>query len=161
MERFADGHADLAERSAAEAGVKEVSAELSRARIGRWFEFEKEAFVIAAMLILLDNRVGNFAWAGYRVEQFAPGEHARQADLLRDVVGNPFHPVVFFRRWRSPTAVALARRIYDDRDFAAMPLLADALQDAGCEVPTVLGHCRSGGEHVRGCWVVDGVLGKD
>jgi hypothetical protein len=50
--------------------------------------------------------------------------------------------------------------MYDSREFGNMPILADALQDAGCELPEVLDHCRGPGPHVRGCWVVDLVLGK-
>ncbi|MDY3556283.1 hypothetical protein R5W24_005446 [Gemmata sp. JC717] len=51
--------------------------------------------------------------------------------------------------------------MYESRDFSAMPILADALQDAGCEDGAVLDHCRDPhGVHVRGCWVVDLVLGK-
>ena len=59
------------------------------------------------------------------------------------------------------TAVALARQMYESRDFSAMPILADALQDAGCDNEDILSHCRSDGPHVRGCWVVDLVLGKE
>lgn len=84
-----------------------------------------------------------------------------QADYVRDLFGNPFRPVAFDPAWRSPTAVEIGRRIYEERDFPAMPVLADALQDAGCEVPEVLEHCRSGKPHVRGCWVLDRVLAKD
>jgi hypothetical protein len=62
--------------------------------------------------------------------------------------------------WRTNTAVALARQMYDSRDFSAMPILADALQEAGCDNEDVLAHCRTQGEHVRGCWVVDWVLEK-
>jgi hypothetical protein len=51
--------------------------------------------------------------------------------------------------------------MYESRDFGAMPILADALQDAGCEDAAILGHCRGAGPHVRGCWVVDLVLGKE
>ena len=50
--------------------------------------------------------------------------------------------------------------MYDSRDFSAMPILADALQDAGCGSADVLNHCREPGAHVRGCWVVDLVMGK-
>ena len=50
--------------------------------------------------------------------------------------------------------------MYDDRDFAAMPILADALEEAGCDSANILAHCREPGVHVRGCWVVDLVLGK-
>jgi hypothetical protein len=51
--------------------------------------------------------------------------------------------------------------MYDTRDFSAMPILADALQDAGCDDPGVLAHCRDAGPHVRGCWVIDLLLGKE
>jgi hypothetical protein len=57
--------------------------------------------------------------------------------------------------------VALARQMYDSRDFSAMPILADALQDAGCGNEDLLDHCRGLGSYVRGCWVVDLVLGKE
>jgi hypothetical protein len=52
--------------------------------------------------------------------------------------------------------------VYDSRDFGAMPMLADVLQDAGCTSDDILDHCRDGKQiHVRGCWVVDLVLGKE
>jgi len=82
------------------------------------------------------------------------------AHLLRDIFGNPFRPVAFDPKWRTEAAVGLALRMYDDREFAAMPILADALQEAGCENADILTHCREPGVHVRGCWVVDRVLGK-
>jgi hypothetical protein len=89
------------------------------------------------------------------------GERAAQADLLRDIFGNPFRPVAFGPEWRSDTAVSLARHIYESRDFSTMPILADALQDAGCDNADILNHCRDPQQvHVRGCWVVDLVLGK-
>ena len=84
------------------------------------------------------------------------------ADRLRDIFGNPFRPVAFSPEWRTDTAVLLARQMYDARDFGAMPILADALQDAGCDSDDVLQHCRDPrGTHVRGCWVCDLVLGKE
>jgi hypothetical protein len=83
------------------------------------------------------------------------------ADLLRDIFGNPFHPIAFVPKWRSETAVALASAIYAERAFDRMPILADALEEAGCDHADVLSHCRGPGPHVRGCWVVDGVLGKE
>jgi hypothetical protein len=85
---------------------------------------------------------------------------AAGAELLREVAGNPFRPVQFSPTWRTSTAVALARQMYDGRDFSPMPILADALQDAGCQDEVVLIHCRGEGPHVRGCWVVDLLLGK-
>ena len=62
--------------------------------------------------------------------------------------------------WRTDTVVALARQMWDARDFGAMPILADALQDAGCDRDDVLDHCRDPkARHNRGCWVLDAVLG--
>ena len=81
--------------------------------------------------------------------------------LLRDIFGNPFRPIIFTSDWRTDTAVSLARGMYESRDFGAMPILADALQDAGCDSDDILNHCRDEKQvHVRGCWVVDLVLGK-
>ena len=80
--------------------------------------------------------------------------------LIRDIFGNPFRPVSLSPEWRTSTAVALAQQMYDSRDFSAMPILADALQDAGCDNADILDHCRGPGPHVRGCWVVDLVLEK-
>jgi hypothetical protein len=87
-------------------------------------------------------------------------KEAVQCDLVRDVFGNPFRPVAFSPSWRTDTAVALARQMYESRDFGATPILADALQDAGCDSEDVLNHCRGEGPHVRECWVVDLVLDR-
>jgi hypothetical protein len=83
------------------------------------------------------------------------------AALVRDIFGNPFRPVTFPPDWRTEPAVSIARQMYDAREFSAMPILADALQDAGCDSADILDHCRGPGPHVRGCWVVDLVLGKE
>jgi hypothetical protein len=86
---------------------------------------------------------------------------AIQTDLMRDVFGNPFRPIALSPSWLTDTAVTLARTMYEAREFSAMPILADALQDAGCDNTDILDHCRDPQqEHVRGCWVVDLVLGK-
>src|SRR5581483_11403490 len=90
-----------------------------------------------------------------------PEEPKDQAALLRDILGNPIRPVAFAPEWRTSTAVAIARGMYESRDFSPMPILADALQDAGCDSDDILNHCRDPQQvHVRGCWVVDLVLGK-
>jgi hypothetical protein len=78
--------------------------------------------------------------------------------LVRDVFGNPFRAVALDSTCRTSTVLALALQMYDTRDFTPMPILADALQDAGCEHVDILAHCRGGGPHSRGCWVVDLVL---
>jgi hypothetical protein len=81
--------------------------------------------------------------------------------LLHDVMGNPFRPAALDSAWRTPSVVSLAQAIYDERAFDRMPILADALEDAGCTDPSILEHCRGGGVHARGCWVVDLLLGKE
>ncbi|MDY3561655.1 hypothetical protein R5W23_002936 [Gemmata sp. JC673] len=94
-------------------------------------------------------------------EKLEPVRRAN-ADLVRDIFGNPFRPVSFAPEWRTDTATAIARQMYDSRDFSAMPVLADALQDAGCDNEDVLAHCRDPQQvHVRGCWVADLVLGYE
>jgi hypothetical protein len=82
------------------------------------------------------------------------------AARLRDVFGNPFRPVTFDAAWRTDTAVSLAQQMYESREFSPRPIRADALQDAGCDNEDILNYCRGPGPHVRGCWVVDLVLGK-
>src|SRR5262249_11199696 len=72
--------------------------------------------------------------------------------LLRCIFGNPFRPMTLKPKWLTRTVKALAGQIYNDRAFDRMPVLADALEEAGCTVAEVLEHCRNGGEHVRGCW---------
>jgi len=96
-----------------------------------------------------------------RVNRQLALERATQSAIAGDMFGNPFRPVAFDPRWRSADAVGLARGIYEDRAFDRLPLLADALMDAGCADEQVLGHCRGDGPHARGCWVVDLVLGKE
>ena len=80
--------------------------------------------------------------------------------LLRDIFPNPFRPVVADPAWLTPTVRSIASAIYADRAFDRLPILADALEEAGCTNADILLHCRQPGEHVRGCWVVDLALGK-
>lgn len=90
-------------------------------------------------------------------------ESKAQCHIVRDIFGNPFRPVDF-----DPTQlrsmygqlIVQAQTIYDGRRFDEMPLLGYALMEAGCFDDAVLSHCRSRGEHVRGCWVLDAILGK-
>jgi hypothetical protein len=80
--------------------------------------------------------------------------------LLRDIFGNPFRTISKKNSRRTTELVILAATIYDQRTFDRMPELADALERAGCSDAAILDHCRDAQEHVRGCWVVDLVLGK-
>lgn len=87
-------------------------------------------------------------------------ESLQQVALVRDIFGNPFQPVTFEPSWRTTAVDGLATGIYEEKAFDRLPVLADALEDAGCSDGDILDHCRSQGEHVRGCWVVDLILGK-
>jgi hypothetical protein len=87
-------------------------------------------------------------------------EQVEQMRLARDIFGNPFRPAAVEAGWRTEAVVGLALGMYDSRDFSPMPVQADALEDAGCANADILAHCRGDGPHVRGCWVVDAVLGK-
>jgi hypothetical protein len=88
-------------------------------------------------------------------------EATYQCHLIREIFGNPFRPVIFDPSWLTPTVTAIAQTIYDDRRFADLPFLADALEEAGCDNAEILHHCRGTEFHSRGCWVVDLVLGKE
>jgi hypothetical protein len=94
-------------------------------------------------------------------EKILKSEGRRQRNLVRCIFGNPFRPVTLNSKWLTPTVKQLAEQIYNERAFDRMPILADALEEAGCTVKEVLEHCRNSGEHVRGCWVVDKVLGRE
>jgi len=97
------------------------------------------------------------------IDLFGPkrmAEAAQQSEILRDIVGNSFCPVTLIPSWLTSTVVYLARGIYIDRAFDRMPILADALQDAGCDNQGILNHCRQPGFHCRGCWPLDLILGK-
>jgi hypothetical protein len=91
-----------------------------------------------------------------------------QLALVHELFGNPFRPAVFDPRWLTPTVIAVARAAYDERlrpaghlDGDRLAVLADALEEAGCSDPAILGHLRGPGPHVRGCWVLDRLLEKE
>ncbi|QEG32113.1 hypothetical protein GobsT_69640 [Gemmata obscuriglobus] len=156
-ERFADGHANREEL---------LAINPSPPKITSW-DYGDHIDSGAAVACAVDG--GEASHRGWkRANQWAavattnvPAEWRTQANLLRDIFGNPFRPVTFSPSWRTGTAVALASGMYESRDFSAMPILADALQDAGCDRAEVLEHCQRDGPHVRGCWVADLVLGRE
>ena len=169
VEQFGDGHISLDRFNVARARLK-----AGRAR-GDW-ENDWFRHILAANVHLWDSvrALGRLSddfrstiqpespWWNELAAQGIPilkRERPFLAVLLRDIFGNPFRPVTLNPVWRTDTAVAVARQMYESREFGAMPILADALQDAGCEDEQVLSHCRHAGPHARGCWVVDGVLG--
>jgi hypothetical protein len=157
-ERLADGEVGAAGLAAARqavwAALQDVAPE---------FMSPEEHAIVAAWYTLADSGLICFAAANRSASCLGAGkaaEEVQHAVVFRDIVGNPFRPVAVLPAWQSSTVAALARGIYDDRAFDRLPSLADALMDAGCDDPDILAHCRSEGPHVRGCWVVDLVLGK-
>ena len=113
-----------------------------------------------AKLAILDREFTDWS-AGLREGVSDRAERKRFAEHLRCLFGNPFRPATFDPTRRTSDALALARGIYEKKAFDRMPILADALQDAGCDNPDILDHCRDANQpHVRGCWVVDLVLDK-
>jgi hypothetical protein len=125
---------------------------------------------IAALDPITENAAsfcGQYAAHTHRLTTKGDPEFAQQkaqriqAALVRCIFGNPFRPVAFDPAWRTSDVLALARGIYDERAFDRMPILADALQDAGCTNEDILSHCRdTNTPHARGCWVVDLVLSR-
>jgi hypothetical protein len=105
------------------------------------------------------NNIADESWPGH----FKAFVTAKALDDLRDIAGNPFRPVTVrpeWRTWGDGVIVQMAQRIYDERAFERLPILGDALEDAGCTDTDILNHCREAREHVRGCWVVDCLLDK-
>jgi hypothetical protein len=174
-ERFADGAATPDELEAAVKGaVKAQNAQRRKALLFAYAAVMEAAapwrdhlFGLGRAIGALENAVrGKVLEAeprlGYgHLQRHRPEAFAPMAELVRDIAGNPFRPVSFAPQWRSETAVALARQMYDTRDFSAMPILADALLDAGCDNADLLAHCRGPGPHVRGCRAVDLILAKE
>lgn len=114
---------------------------------------EEAGWAVMAAVSLMVEPTEEAAWYAFLAEEAA---------LLREVV-NPFllAPLVHsWHSWHDGLLVSMAQQMYDSRDFSDLPILADALEEAGCTNQDILAHCRSGGEHVRGCWVVDLLIGK-
>jgi hypothetical protein len=156
-ERYADG---LADRTALVTASKSATPDILRWPSGDHAGF---AAANAARCCLYTD-----AWTGARGTSGAASQigvrQEQQVLLLRELCGNPFRPPLpLDPAWLTANdgaALELARAVYDQRAFDRLPILADALEEAGCTDAELLAHCRQSGEHARGCWVVDRVLGK-
>jgi hypothetical protein len=167
-ERYADGLADqvelLADFRAAQEAWKTIEV-VRGGRHGKWIRVGSnlneakeaaEAARNAADPMPLTNRRFHFSWRMSAKRQYT------LACFLRDIFGPlPFRPVAVDPSWRTSTVLALANGVYQDKAFDRLPILADALEEAGCDSADVLEHLRGDGPHVRGCWVVDLLLGKE
>ena len=168
-EKYADGLADNIALFASKPRLE--SARGGEPRFGpgaRWPMPEDETTIViywrnlaardltSEQMGLVEN--GAVYAAGMEAGREPRREHAR---FVRCVFGNPFRPTTLEHSWLTSTVLTLASGIYAERAFDRLPILADALQDAGCENIDILSHCRSEGPHVRGCWVVDLLLDKN
>lgn len=157
IERFADGQASDEERETAQAIAAQVR---NLGGILAKFAASISARHGAAMVI---DPAGQAA-AFFPDQKYDPSklefEWREQCGLIRDIFGNPNQPTTVQTSWRTSSVADLAQFIYDERDYGRMQDLGEALAKAGCTNVEMLNHCRSAGQHVRGCWVVDAILGK-
>jgi len=168
-ERYADGSATEIERLAASSDAYTLlGSAWSSARQAAAASAAPTPYLVAnliagtASMAIAQIRLtgGCGPKSPYRKQDFN-GARGKEAVLLRDIFGNPFKLVTLNPTWLTSPVTNIADSIYQDRAFDRMPILGDALEDAGCTNAAILEHCRSGGEHVRGCWVVDLSLGKE
>jgi hypothetical protein len=154
-ERFADGQADKEELATFYDAIMAIPTPDAQSHCieNMTLKLTGQGGMTCAIAAVMDLAVAT-GWGDFESVVRA------QAPLFRCVVGNPFRPVAFDPSWRTSAVIGLTRAAYDDRAFDQLPILADALQDAGCKDAEVLGHCRSSGPHGRGCWVVDLLLDK-
>lgn len=134
---------------------------------GHFDEASAKDAIDAIMSMLLHSAIPPDLWATAASDEAAEAavesERPKQLHLFRDVFANPFRSVSIkgcWLKWNEGTVVKLAQGMYDERAFDRLPILADALEDAGCGDAEILAHCRQPGEHVRGCWCLDLLLGK-
>lgn len=168
-EQFADGMIDRKKLNAAERKADKAKQSRLPAKITAEF-LANSAGVNTAQL----SDYGAATMVASNIHQLAAmksrgadqAERIRQCECIRCLFGNPFRPVTLNRRWQSSTVLDLARTIYDEfprqaGGYMKMHILADALMDSGCDSEEIIKHCRSDGPHVRGCFVVDLLLGKE
>jgi hypothetical protein len=162
-ERFADGQADRREVLEAKTKAWKIAMDHERARQASGRRPELTEHLAFLPTYPYEETAANIA--GRLARNIRAIDDVRDAalDLLRDIFGNPFRQVAVDPEWltRNGGAVAnLAQSIYEVGRFEELGVLADALEDAGCQEETLLDHCRGDGPHVRGCWVLDLILGK-
>lgn len=108
----------------------------------------------ASVIQCLADPIGSVFWWEW------PDVYPVAADATRELFAHPFVPLEWNPEWFTSTVRDLAAHIYAERDFSTMPVLGDALLDAGCDHQLIQDHCRTMKPHARGCWLVDAILGK-
>lgn len=159
-------------------GMPESFREAAKAVSTTLFDFEKPAKVLRHASLASYNAIRAACLADAElhpadsIADDAPSavetrESSIQADWLRCVFGYLFRPQTIQPAWCTATVVALAQTAYDARslpsgelEWTRLAILADALEEVGCTDSEMLSHCREPGTHIRGCWVVDLILGR-
>jgi hypothetical protein len=168
--RFADGLATQEELAGANqrACSRAVSLYESNIHPDRAYYFSEASAVAAAVAVATSpsDMCDNAHDAAWKICHAADDSvEVRLCNLLRDIVVNPFFELPTIRQawlsWNGDTVAALAQVIYQQEAFDRLPILADALEDAGCDHREILDHCRAPTPHVRGCWLLDLLLGKE
>lgn len=162
-ECFADGKAGREELALACAAADRAHAEAPRNANFRSFDAaphvaEDDLSCSAADAAVCAADAIQIAAAGS--DDARDAEIILHTSILRCIFGVPFRPPTIDPAWLTPNVLSLAQTIYDERVFDRMPILRDALEEAGCDNAEILAHCRTQTEHVRGCWVIDSILGK-
>ena len=163
------GYVEAAERYALGAGLKKDLGPL-RGRVHEAFNNslrwpDRASAAQAAMMVTNTTRfcAWNAASAGAKGRVAHRRERHAQADLLREVMGNLYRAVAVepaWLTWDGGAVPRMAQAVLADGRFSDLPVLADALEEAGCTNAELLGHLRGPGPHVRGCWALDVLLGR-
>jgi hypothetical protein len=160
-ERYADGLASLCELLNRKSEAWQLAKNMQRFVYDRLPPLRgKQPREILLVAYATEQRLSTLS---QRLSEVLAWEEAfpLTAAFLRDLFDNPFRPVSLDPTWQTPEGVRLAQAIYDDHAFDRLPIVADALEEAGCANPDVLSHCRQQGTvHVRGCWLIDLLLNK-
>jgi hypothetical protein len=163
---------ETAERYAEQGCSEEEQKEAKNAHYGQYMG-PRTVVIPLPLRAVLAAKVPGFAGTGFLAaraiqEHSQQGtdafdaERAVQCKLLVEIFGNPFRPVsTAITTWRTADVLRLAQTIYDKRAFDRLPVLADGLEDAGCTDAQLLSHLRGPGPHVRGCWALGALLGKE
>jgi hypothetical protein len=169
-ERFADGEATRAELDAARGAANAARGAAEHAPCVSDRDPVNAMWVAGEVADAAAEAAGDAAGDAAEAAAYAAEDAAwkAQCDLLRELFGNPFRPVSLAPSWMTPAVLTLAQAAYDNRllpsgqlDNTSLAVLADALEEAGCDNADTLAHLRGPGPHVRGCWPVDLLLAKE
>jgi hypothetical protein len=162
-ERYADGFASQQELETAISAAHVAYIDFQAPYLNDQVPFPGDAAFYAPAAAIYAIEASPFAAVAETGEIGDKAMYLAQSNLIGDIFGNPFCPIAInpdWLAWNDGLLVSMAHKMYDSRDFRDMPVLADALEDAGCDNADIVIHCRHPSEHVRGCWVVDLILEK-